>query len=58
MGHEHSLTMADLRHISPDIYVTIKKMQQIVKKRDEILSNSDLTEEEQAEQVNIKFTQT
>lgn len=40
------------------MYVTIRKMQQIVKERDEILSNTDLTEEEQAEQVNFKFTHT
>ncbi|XP_048518532.1 E3 ubiquitin-protein ligase TRIP12 isoform X3 [Dendroctonus ponderosae] len=51
LGHEHCLTLADLKHVSPDIYSTIRKMQDVVRARDEILQNSALTEEEQSELV-------
>ncbi|XP_060516709.1 E3 ubiquitin-protein ligase TRIP12 isoform X2 [Cylas formicarius] len=46
LGQEHCLTLSDLKHISPDIYITIKKMQEIVRQRDEILHDGDLTEED------------
>ncbi|XP_030755174.1 E3 ubiquitin-protein ligase TRIP12 isoform X2 [Sitophilus oryzae] len=51
LGHEHSLTMADLRHVAPDLYITIRKMQEIVRERDEILQNGDLSEDEKMEQI-------
>ncbi|CAG9769753.1 unnamed protein product [Ceutorhynchus assimilis] len=51
LGHEQCLTLADLKYVSPDIYVTIRKMQAIVRQRDEILHNGDLSEEEKMEQV-------
>ncbi|KAL1512943.1 hypothetical protein ABEB36_002442 [Hypothenemus hampei] len=51
LGHEQCLTLADLKHINPDIYITIRKMQEIVRCRDSILQNGDLSEEEQMEQI-------
>ncbi|XP_066255069.1 E3 ubiquitin-protein ligase TRIP12 isoform X1 [Euwallacea similis] len=51
LGYEQCLTLSDLRYINPDIYITIRKLQQIVRQRDAILRNSDLTEEEQMEQI-------
>lgn len=51
LGHEQCLTLIDLKDVSPDIYVTIRKMQDIVRERDEILLNGDLAEEEKMELV-------
>lgn len=34
--------MVDLCHVSPDIYKTIRKMEDIVRKRDNILQNIEL----------------
>ncbi|CAH0556432.1 unnamed protein product [Brassicogethes aeneus] len=51
LGQEHCLTLSDLAHVSPDIYNTLRKMQDVVRERDEILRNGDLSEEEKTEQL-------
>ncbi|XP_050295827.1 E3 ubiquitin-protein ligase TRIP12 isoform X2 [Anthonomus grandis grandis] len=51
LGHEQCLSLADLKHVSPDVYVTIRKMQEIVRQRDEVLNDGDLSEEEKSERV-------
>ncbi|XP_076254826.1 E3 ubiquitin-protein ligase ctrip isoform X2 [Rhynchophorus ferrugineus] len=51
LGQESCLTIADLRYVNPELYVTIRKMQDIVRERDEILHNNDLPEEEKIELV-------
>lgn len=51
LGQEHCLTLADLKYVNPDIYKTLRKMQNIVRQRDDILSRTDLTEEEKNEEV-------
>lgn len=38
-------------HVNPDMYRTLRKMQDIVRERDEIIRNGDLTEDEKTEQV-------
>lgn len=53
LGHEPCLTLADLKLVNPEIYKTLRKMQHLVKERDEILANPDLTNEEKTEQVNF-----
>lgn len=50
LGQEHCLTMADLLHVSPDIHRTLRKMQEIVRQRDAILEDPELsTSEKNAE---------
>lgn len=51
LGQEHSLTMADLVHISPDIHRTLRKMQEIVRQRDAILDDPELSTQDKNEQV-------
>lgn len=56
MGGEHSLGLADLAEVAPDIHKTIKKMQHLVRQRDAILANSDLSVATQNEEVNCNET--
>ncbi|KAJ8956894.1 hypothetical protein NQ318_014311, partial [Aromia moschata] len=51
LGQEHCLTLSDLKHVNPDIYRTLRKMHALVRERDEILTNADITEEEKHEQI-------
>ena len=51
LGQEHCLILADLKYVSPDIYRTLKKMHDIVRKRDAILDNFNLTSEQKEEEV-------
>lgn len=55
LGQEHSLTMADLYHVSPDIHRTLRKMQEIVRQRDAILEDPELSTQEKNEQVMYFF---
>lgn len=51
LGGEHSLGLADLAEVAPDIHKTIKKMQHLVRQRDVILANSDLSVATQNEEI-------
>lgn len=51
LGQETSLTLADLVHVSPNIHRTLRKMQEIIRQRDAIVSNDSLTQEEKEERV-------
>lgn len=51
LGQEHCLTLADLVHVSPDIHRTLRKMQEIIRKRDAILEDPELSTAEKNEQV-------
>ncbi|KAG5888420.1 hypothetical protein JTB14_016323 [Gonioctena quinquepunctata] len=56
LGQEHSLTLADLKHVNPDIYRTLRKMQHLVKQRDEILADPNLgPDEKNAEVDKLEF---
>ncbi|XP_049822761.1 E3 ubiquitin-protein ligase TRIP12 isoform X2 [Aethina tumida] len=56
LGQEHCLTLSDMLHVNPDMYRTLRKMQDIVRERDEIIRNGDLTEDEKTEQIeNLTF---
>lgn len=55
LGQESCLTIGDLRYVNPELYVTIRKMQEIVRERDEILHNNDISEEEKIELVNVIY---
>lgn len=45
------MTMADLRHISPEIHKNVRKMQEIVHKRDSILNSTNFSGDEKNELV-------
>ncbi|XP_025829823.1 E3 ubiquitin-protein ligase TRIP12 isoform X2 [Agrilus planipennis] len=51
LGQEQSLTLADLYHVSPDIHRTLRKMQEIVRKRNTILENPDASSAEKNAQL-------
>lgn len=51
LGHENCLSIVDLNHITPDLYQTLRKMQEIVRKRDAILASDELNEPEKLQQV-------
>lgn len=51
LGQENCLTLTDVKYVSPNIYKTLRKMEIIVRARDAILSNDDLSEEEKNEQI-------
>nr|CAH7756174.1 unnamed protein product [Callosobruchus chinensis] len=51
LGQEHSLSLADLQYVNPEIYRTLRKMQVLVRQRDAILNDLALTQEEKNEQV-------
>lgn len=56
LGQEHCLTLEDLKYVNPDIHKTLYKMQLLVKKRDEIYDNPDITSEKQQDEVrNVKI---
>nr|XP_022913625.1 E3 ubiquitin-protein ligase TRIP12 isoform X2 [Onthophagus taurus] len=42
LNHEHCLSLSDLAHIAPEIYKNLRKMQEVVRKRDGILSDAEL----------------
>lgn len=46
LGQENCLTLADLKQISPTIYQTLRNMEEIVRQRDEILQNDEVSDEE------------
>ncbi|KAF5283720.1 hypothetical protein FQR65_LT13755 [Abscondita terminalis] len=48
LGQEQCLTMTDLIHLSPSIYRTLRKMEEIVRKRDSILSNMETSSDDKA----------
>ncbi|KAJ8973590.1 hypothetical protein NQ317_010027 [Molorchus minor] len=51
LGQEHCFTLADIKYVNPDIYKTLRKMQILVRQRDDILANADLCDEEKTEEV-------
>ncbi|CAH1991222.1 unnamed protein product [Acanthoscelides obtectus] len=51
LGQEQCLSLADLQYVNPEIYRTLRKMQTLVRERDVILNNPDLTQEEKNEQI-------
>ena len=51
LAQEHSLTLSDLMHITPDIHGTLRKMQDLVRKRDVITNDPELSVEEKELQV-------
>ncbi|RZC38081.1 E3 ubiquitin-protein ligase TRIP12, partial [Asbolus verrucosus] len=51
LGQEHCLILADLKYVAPDIYRTLKKMHDIVRKRDAILASPNLTSEQKEEEI-------
>nr|XP_023018407.1 E3 ubiquitin-protein ligase TRIP12 [Leptinotarsa decemlineata] len=51
LGQEHCLTLADLKYVSPEIYKTLRKMQLLVKQRDEILVDPDMSDEDKNAEV-------
>ena len=51
LGQEQCLTLADLVHVSPDIHKTLRKMQEIVRKRDAILDDPELSTSEKNSEV-------
>ncbi|KAI4466325.1 e3 ubiquitin-protein ligase trip12 [Holotrichia oblita] len=53
---EHSLTLSDLAHIAPEIYKNLRKMQEIVRQRDLILLNHELSPIDKSEKIeNLEF---
>ncbi|GJQ67325.1 hypothetical protein Trydic_g8224 [Trypoxylus dichotomus] len=53
---EHSLTLSDLVHITPEIHKNLRKMKEVVRLRDLILTNPDLTLAEKNEKIeNLEF---
>lgn len=51
LGQELCLSLEDLKYVNPDIHKTLRKMQLLVKKRDEIYDNPDLTTDKQQNEV-------
>jgi E3 ubiquitin-protein ligase TRIP12 len=51
LGQEHCLILADLKFVAPDIYKTLRKMHDIVRQRDAILDNQNLTIEQKNEEM-------
>ncbi|XP_017785383.1 PREDICTED: E3 ubiquitin-protein ligase TRIP12 isoform X2 [Nicrophorus vespilloides] len=51
LGQEHSLGLGDLAHITPDIHKTLRKMQDIVRQRDAILGNPELSAADKTTQI-------
>lgn len=51
LGHEHCLSLEDLKYVNLDIYKTLYKMQLLVKERDGIYDNPNLTTDKQQEEV-------
>lgn len=47
--------MADLAHVSPDIHRTLRKMQEIVRQRDAILEDPELSTQDKNEQVSFQY---
>lgn len=45
LSEEYSLSLADLSPVAPEVQVTLKRLQNIVKERDEILASTTLDEE-------------
>lgn len=46
LGQENSLTLSDLRYVAPEVHKTLQKMQLIVRQRDIIMENKNLSQEE------------
>lgn len=56
LGQEQCLTMTDLVHLSPSIYKTLRKMENIVRKRDAILNNTECSSEDKSIEIEkLKF---
>lgn len=56
LGQEHSLSLVDLHHVSPDIHKTLRKLEEIVRKRDRIQNDNELSIVEKNEMVsNLEF---
>ncbi|XP_031342168.1 E3 ubiquitin-protein ligase TRIP12-like isoform X1 [Photinus pyralis] len=51
LGQEHCLTTADLVHLSPTMHKTLRKMQHIVRRRDAILNDPDLSTVDKTEEI-------
>ncbi|XP_008200479.2 E3 ubiquitin-protein ligase TRIP12 isoform X1 [Tribolium castaneum] len=51
LGQEHCLILADLKYVAPEIYKNLKKMHAVVRQRDAILQDPNLTPEQKEEEV-------
>ncbi|CAG9853614.1 unnamed protein product [Phyllotreta striolata] len=47
LGQELCFTLSDLKQVNPDLHKTLRRMYFIVKERDDILMNEDLSQEQQ-----------
>ncbi|XP_044752969.1 E3 ubiquitin-protein ligase TRIP12 isoform X2 [Coccinella septempunctata] len=46
LGQENSLSLSDLRYVAPEVHRTLQKMQLLVRQRDIIVENKNLSQEE------------
>ncbi|XP_045472150.1 E3 ubiquitin-protein ligase TRIP12 isoform X2 [Harmonia axyridis] len=46
LGQEHSLSLSDLKCVAPEVHRTLQKMQLLVRQRDIIMENKNLSHEE------------
>ncbi|KAL3281120.1 hypothetical protein HHI36_004342 [Cryptolaemus montrouzieri] len=46
LGHEHCLTLSDLRYVAPEVHQNLQKMQLLVRRRDLIMEDMSLSAEE------------
>ncbi|XP_015608368.1 E3 ubiquitin-protein ligase TRIP12 isoform X2 [Cephus cinctus] len=49
LGEEHTLTLADLAHVSPDVYRTLIKLQEVVRRKEVIERDQTLRPSERAQ---------
>lgn len=52
LNEDSSLSLADLSTVAPEVQVTLKRLQKIVRERDEILANPTLDQETKNAKVN------
>lgn len=50
LGQEHSLSLADLSEVAPDVHRTLTRLQSVVYQRDTINADTSLTYAERSEQ--------
>ncbi|XP_063973938.1 E3 ubiquitin-protein ligase TRIP12 isoform X1 [Diachasmimorpha longicaudata] len=53
LGEEHTLTLADLAHICPDVYRTLNKLQDIVRRKEAIERDQTLRANEKAQLIEM-----
>lgn len=55
LGHEQSLSLVDIHHVAPDLYKTLRNMQEIIRQRDDILIDENFSEDEKNTKVLVDY---